>query len=253
MESKHWIFLSPHLDDVALSCGALAWDLARAGDRVEVWTLMAGLPTDEDISPFAQQIEANWGISGKEAIAARRSEDLAACAILGVTARHFDWLDVIYRRDADTGAPTVNDEAELFSGRPEDSLVDEITAMLTTELPAGAQLVMPIGLGNHVDHQAVVRAGERSGRVVYHYADYPYVLKDYDSPAFAAHLWQSIPRRLGEDALQAWQAAVLSYTSQLSTFWRDNSETRLGLRNYLAGGGGRLWEKTRLDSHPAEE
>jgi len=61
-------------------------------------------------------------------------------------------------------------------------------------------------------------------------------------------LWDNrlinIPRLLNQDALKAWQAAVLCYASQLSGFWRDESETCLALRNYLAGGGGRLWERT---------
>lgn len=241
MNTNQWIFISPHLDDVALSCGGLIWDLTRAGHTVAVWTLMAGTPTDENYSPFAQRNHRLWGISGREAIHARREEDRAACALLGAEARHFDWPDAIYRRDPHTGDPIVNNNEALFNDPPETSLVDEITAVLQAVPPGGSRLVFPIGLGGHIDHQAVVRAGDRLDRVECYYADYPYILKNFDSPGFREGLWKSIPHFLDQAALDAWCEAVLCYASQLSTFWRDAGETRLALRNYLAGGGGRLW------------
>lgn len=246
MDNNHWIFISPHLDDVALSCGGLVWDLAQRGNRVEVWTLFAGLPADTEYSPFAQQIHTLWGISGQAAFHARREEDLAACAFLGAVSRHFDWLDAIYRHDPASGKPTVEDNVTLFSRPPEPALVAEIGAVISDELPEGSQLVLPIGLGSHIDHQAAVLAGKHSGWETYFYADYPYILLDFDSPAFQADEWKNIPHPLGQEALNAWEDAVLSYTSQLSSFWRDDDETRLSLRNYLAGGGGRLWEKRIL-------
>ena len=244
MNTYHWIFLSPHLDDVALSCGGLVWNLTQTGHKVEVWTLMAGLPPEGNYSPFAQQVHANWGISGWEAIKARRVEDQAACAVLGAKMRHFDWPDVIYRRDALTGEPIVNNNDELFNRSPEPELVNAMAEMLEKELPEGVHRVMPIGLGEHVDHQALVKAAAQAGGGEYYYADYPYILERFDSPAFHSSQWEKMPHDLSEEALQAWQAAVLCYTSQLSTFWRNDAETRLALRNYLAGGGGRLWVKT---------
>ena len=242
MDKHTWIFISPHLDDVALSCGGLVWDLARAGHTVSVWTLMAGLPTDENYSPFAQQIHSEWGVAGAEAFHVRRAEDRAACAVLGAEVRHFDWLDAIYRRDTNSGEPIVNDDEELFSNPPEVSLVKEITEVLTAALPLGTRLVFPIGLGGHVDHQAVVKAGKRIGHAALYYADYPYILKQFDTPGFRAGLWKNLHHHLDEAALDAWCKAVLCHTSQLSMFWRDADETRLALRNYLAGGGGRLWD-----------
>ena len=243
MNKHHWIFISPHLDDVALSCGGLVWDLAQAGHTVEVWTLVAGIPTDDNFSSFAEVIHYEWGLSGATAFRARREEDRQACTVLGVKPRHFDWQDAIYRRDAGSGEPIVPDLEALFSCPPEADLVEDIAAVLRTELPEGAKWVFPIGLGGHVDHQAVVQAGVHIGGVDAYYADYPYVLNHFDDPTFQGASWQGIPHPLGEDALEAWQSAVLCYKSQLSSFWQDAAETRLALRNYLAGGGGRLWKR----------
>ena len=243
MSTHHWIFLSPHLDDVALSCGGLVWDLAQAGHAVEVWTLVAGLPMDEDYSPLAALIHQAWGISGNAAFKARREEDRAACAVLGATHRHFDWLDAIYRRDAQTGEPIVNNLEMLFSHPPEPDLVEQIAAILRADVTEGARLVFPIGLGGHTDHQAVVMAGQAVERDKTYYADYPYIVNDFHDPRLWDGRLGKTQRALSPAALNAWQAAVLCYTSQLSSFWRDEDEARLAISNYLAGGGGRLWKK----------
>ena len=244
MHPEHWIFLSPHLDDVALSCGGLAWDLSRQGCRVEVWTLMAGLPPDENFSTFAQQNHHAWGMSGKAAIRMRRAEDAVACRILGVKRRHFDWLDAIYRRDPSTGAPAVTSNAALFGAQPEAWLVDEIAALLHREIPGDAQVVFPLGIGDHVDHLAVTQAAQGLLQKIYYYADYPYILKRPNWPALKRGSLTKIPWFLNEDALQHWVEAVLAYPSQITAFWEEPSLVPLAYRNYLAGGGGRLWQDT---------
>lgn len=242
MKLQHYIFLSPHLDDVALSCGGLVWDLAREGHRVEIWTLMAGFPPDEDYSAFAQQNHHAWGKSGEEAIRMRLSEDGAACEVLNAAPRHFHWPDAIYRRDPHSGEPIVMDKRALFSRAPEPHLVDAIRAMLASEVPDDARLIAPLGLGGHIDHQAVVRAVELSRPTGFVYGDYPYILDAFDRREAIWHGLTKLARPLGEQALEAWQESVLCYASQISVFWRAKTEVRLALRNYLAGGGGRLWQ-----------
>ena len=243
MHPEHWIFLSPHLDDVALSCGGLAWDLSRQGCRVEVWTLMAGFPPDENFSAFAQQNHQAWGMSGETAIRMRRVEDANACQILGVEHRHFDWPDAIYRRDPSTGGPVVTSNASLFGAQPENWLVDEIAAFLYREIPGDAQVVFPLGVGGHVDHLAVTRAAQGLVQMMYFYADYPYILKHPNWPALKRRSLAKIPYILNEEALQHWVAAVLAYPSQITAFWEEPTLVHLAYRNYLAGGGSRLWQE----------
>lgn len=243
MNESHWIFISPHFDDAVLSCGALIWDLAQQGQAIEVWTIMGGFPTDEDYSDFARQTHQTWGRTGREAIEMRRGEDKAACAILGAQPRHLDWPDVIYRHDPHTGGPMVNNNAELFGKPPEEELITKVATYLEGALPKEARVVFPFGLGTHIDHRAVVSAGAALAGVDHYYADYPYILTAFDDPRVVAGHYQPIPRPFGPGALEAWQDAVLCYESQLSGFWRDETEARLALRNYLAGGGGRLWQR----------
>lgn len=240
----NYIFLSPHFDDVALSCGGLVWDLAQLGHRVEIWTLMGGFPPDDAYSEFAQQNHLRWGLSGRTAIRMRRAEDLAACEVLGAQPHHFDWPDAIYRRDPATAAPLVTNNEALFGKPPEETLVKAIQARLETEIPQAAFVVCPLGLGGHLDHLAVSRAAKTLEGEIFYYADYPYILDTLGFPGHQETQLNKKPHPLGAEALSHWQDAVLCYKSQISDFWRDEAEARLALRNYLAGGGGCLWEKT---------
>ena len=244
MDKQHWIFLSPHLDDVALSCGGLVWDLVNRGCSVEIWTLMAGVPYEGPFSDFAEMNHQPWGISGKEIVHARREEDKNACEVLGVKARHFDWLDCIYRVDITTGEPYVKDNVELFEKAPEERLVQAIRKKLKDQIPRNVKFALPMGLGDHIDHRVVVQAVSGMKMKPFYYADYPYVLKSIDPPRTLSHRWKRHPHDLREGALKHWQESVLCYTTQLSGFWRDEEETRLALKNFMAGGGGRLWQKT---------
>ncbi|MDT8382007.1 MAG: PIG-L family deacetylase [Brevefilum sp.] len=243
MEQEQWIFLSPHFDDVALSCGGLVWELTNQGDQVEVWTIMAGFPPDENFSAFAQKNHYDWGKSGHEAIQMRREEDKAACSILGAIPKHFDCPDVIYRKHPESGLPVVNNNDELFNEQPEKALVNSILSILTEKIPPQARVVLPMGLGGHLDHRTLVKVGEGLDQEKLCYADYPYILNSFDSPILTENKYKKIPCFLSPDALTAWQEGVLSYRSQLAAFWRDDDEARLSLQNYLAGGGGRLWKK----------
>lgn len=246
MNQKHWIFLSPHFDDVVLSCGGLIWDLTNQGDQAEIWTIMAGYPVDESYSAFAQQNHLAWGKAGREAIDMRRAEDQAACEILGARSHHFNWPDVIYRRHTQNGEPIVNTNEELFNAPTEPTLVDDIAKVLIDEIPYEAALVLPMGLGGHLDHRAVVDVGKRLTRVDFYFADYPYILWCFDSPILTTNTYRKMHQCISREALQAWQEAVLCYRSQLSAFWRDDKEALLALNNYLAGGGGRLWQEIKL-------
>src|SRR5512146_228136 len=108
-----WIYLSPHFDDVVLSCGGLVWEQARAGHQVEIWTVCAGAPPlDQPFSDFARELHARWE-TGPEAVPARRAEDEAAVRRLNAGLRYWDLPDCIYRR-LPGGAWLVNGEEDLW-------------------------------------------------------------------------------------------------------------------------------------------
>lgn len=252
----NWVFLSPHFDDVVLSCGGMVWELARAGHQVAVWTICAGLPApDEPLSAFAQQIHVRWGV-GLEAVPARRAEDQAALSKLGAEAHYWDLPDCIYRRlPGDPPAWLVNGEEDLW--QPLHPLEAPIVERMALWIAAGIQnlgrgevvnLVSPLTLGNHVDHALVRAAAERAAvsahGSLWYYADYPYAAQ----PGMVAAgkvgpAWQQVSQQVSSDALVAWQDAVACYVSQLSTFWSGREEMNAALESYWRlGGGCYLWQ-----------
>ncbi|HVN54414.1 MAG TPA: PIG-L family deacetylase [Anaerolineaceae bacterium] len=239
-----WIYLSPHLDDAAFSCGGWIWEQARRGERVEVWTICAGDPPGGPLSPFAEELHVRWG-AGAEAAAARREEDVQSCRELGAGYRHFSIPDCIYRVRPETGEPVIRGEDDLFDldNPPEPGLVEELAALLAEQLPRDAALVSPLALGNHVDHRLVRKAAERArpgGQELFYYFDYPYIFKEGVRPEAAGGL-TPVEGEISRAGLAAWQAAIAAHASQISSFWAGLDEMRAVLEGYWANGGGKVW------------
>jgi LmbE family N-acetylglucosaminyl deacetylase len=242
-----WIYLSPHFDDIALSCGGLAWEQSQAGELVQGWTICAGETPPGPLSPFAAGLHARWN-AGQNAPAERRAEDLRACRFMGAMPRHFDLPDCIYRRGLDQTTHLYASEQAIFGPlhAEEAGLVDRLAEDLAKWIPKKAVVVCPLTLGGHVDHRLTRAAVEKIDRQVWYYADYPYVLsRSPDLETLRQSGWQSTLFTVSEAGLEAWIASVAAYTSQVSTFWPDESAMREALHEYWqsVGGGVRLWRK----------
>ena len=240
-----WIYLSPHFDDVALSCGGWLWQQAQAGEQVQVWTICAGKMPAPPYSAFARSLHERWQ-TGEAAQAIRREEDLHSCAQMGAAALHFTIPDAIYRTSsAQPGRHLYDADDTLFGSlHPDEALlVEQLAGELAQRLPPGARLVCPLALGSHVDHQLTRRAAERLGVRLWFYADYPYVLKHAPSlKDLWRQGWRGRSYPVSEAALQAWQAAVAAHASQISSFWGSLDEMRTAIRSYSEESGGvRLW------------
>ena len=232
----HWIYLSPHFDDVALSCGGLVWHQMQAGDVVEIWTVCAAAPDpSQPFSPFAQSLHARWG-TGPASVAARRAEDIASCQVLGAAYRHLAVADCIYRGDRIGQYYYASEDALNGPLHPDEAArAVQITQLNLEALPPDLNLVCPLSLGNHVDHQLTRLAAEQSGRRLYYYADFPYVLRQPDHlQALAQAGWQPACSPLSTLALTVWQDCVAAHASQISTFWVDEAAMRTAIAEYAA-------------------
>ncbi len=242
----HWVYLSPHFDDIALSCGGLVWEQSQAGDQVEIWTICAGQPRpDERLSAFAQALHDRWQ-TGPEAVLARRQEDEDAGRLMGAKLRFWDLPDCIYRLLPD-GTYLVNGEDDLWqpAHAQESGVVQRMQAWMAAGLRPDTQLVSPMTLGGHVDHRLVRAAAEEMNCPVWYYADFPYVLQHPEALEAALQPeWQQECFSVSPEALAAWQQAISQYTSQISTFWGGLASMRTELETYWRSGGGTcLWRK----------
>ena len=239
-----WILLSPHLDDAMYSCGGWIRDRADAGDRVEIWTIFAGDPPAGPLSAYAKSLHARWGL-GREAAALRRAEDRRACGLVGAGYRHFDLPDCIYRTHPDTGAYLYEGDPAIFgavAAVERERLAVELAESWAVQLPPGARVLCPLGLGGHVDHQLVRLAAERLGRELWYFADVPYVFSR--GAAVEALVPEGALQRvegISEVGFAAWMAGVRAYKSQFSSFWGSNEEMEVEFREYSGEAGQQLW------------
>ncbi len=239
-----WIYVSPHLDDAVLSAGGLIYEQTRAGLDVEIWTILCGFPPDEELSPFAQVLHYQWGISAAaEVVRVRRAEDIRAAGMVGAKTVHFDgYLDCIYRRNkkgewlySDIFIPPHDDEADLPA---------RIAESISARLEPTDQLICQFGLGSHVDHVLVRRAVELIGRPLLYDVDIPYL---FNSPQEVEALTAGLKdqtHRISAAGLKSWQDAVAAYESQISSLFDSPEAMRLQIENYSEENGGlRLWFK----------
>lgn len=239
-----WIYLSPHLDDIVLSCGGLVWEQTRQGVPIQIWTVCAGDPPPGPFSPYAQSLHARWGLESA-ATATRRSEDIASCALLGAEHRHLPFPDCIYRYSPITGeALYTSDEAIFGTLHTEDaSLVAELSSFLEQNLPADAEVVCPLTLGSHVDHQLTRMVAQKLGRSLWFYADYPYAENQpADTSGLIPEDAELVVFPVSQAGLEVWIRGVAEHHSQISTFWSGPEAMDVAIRDYYRRNGGvRLW------------
>jgi LmbE family N-acetylglucosaminyl deacetylase len=209
-----WIYLSPHLDDAVLSAGGLIYEQTKSGTPVEIWSFMAGLPSDTEYSPFAQLLHHQWGFStAKDTFAARREEDKAAASLVGAVTVHFDFLDCIYRRDENGEWPYY--EISLPPHDMDRDLPRQIANTISPRLRPDDVLVCQLSVGSHVDHVLVRRAAELLGRPLLYAIDVPYIFYKPEELAPKSAGMQEKVHLVTESGLKLWQEAVLVYKSQL--------------------------------------
>ncbi|HET9656191.1 MAG TPA: PIG-L family deacetylase [Kineosporiaceae bacterium] len=151
------VVLSPHLDDAVLSVGGLIAGQVRSGRCVEVWTAFTAGPADPATVPRRLRPFADYR--------ARIAEDDAALDLLGCGRRRLGLPERIWRTPPAGGLRAAFRTPEGPDGFARLAELTE-TAVEALSRP-GAELLGPLGVGNHVDHVevalAVLAAADRLG------------------------------------------------------------------------------------------
>ncbi len=242
------LYLSPHLDDAALSCGGQIAQAARRGERVAIATVFAAPEPAGPLSDLALMLHRGWGLPFGRVIAIRRAEDRDACRALGAEPLHLELPEAPYRRDPASGAPLYADARALF--RPvaaADAATGAALRAALRELPPARLMVAPLAVGGHVDHHLVRAAAERCyGAALEHYEDFPYVAR-WRSLARARRprrAWASRVIVLDEADVAARCAAIACFRSQVRPLFRPAARMERAVRRRVARvGGERLWRR----------
>lgn len=244
------LFVSPHYDDIALSCGGTAARLRQLGRKPEVAIVFGAEPDPAmPLTAFAAAMHAGWGMAANDVIAGRRAEEAVASRMMGTEVSFLPFHDAIYR-----GARYLSDP-ELFGEVRGDEL--DLPGRLIAALGFGGapdgrtRIYVPLAIGGHVDHQHAWEAGvalHRAGWKVWFYEDLPYALK----AGIRRERIETagVPLAVGAlvDVAATWEQkldAIMAYLSQLATIFnyvdagasRDEIAALLGEYATEAGGG----------------
>lgn len=172
------IFISPHFDDVVLSCGGTLAQLSQQGTKLLLVTVFTADQADSaPLSPLARQMHDKWG-SALKPFEVRKREDKATIDYLQAEYRWLEFPDVIYRYpvlwEDEIMCPAFNPQA--------DACFELVRAALLKVLNENPHAVVfaPLGLGHHRDHLLVHEAVKDAARVatsfctLLFYEDFPY-------------------------------------------------------------------------------
>jgi LmbE family N-acetylglucosaminyl deacetylase len=250
------LFVSPHLDDIALSCGGLVRRLSSRGQRVVIATVCtADRSAGQLLSAAAQHVHWEWQLGDDQPYAIRRKEDEAGCKVLGAEPAHLGLLDAIYRHDsASEPLYTRNFIGGQVAEHDWQYFFPKVKAALQPWIRSAQQVYAPLSIGGHVDHVLVRQAIEElaeDAQVTY-YEDYPYAGKtDWQDSGVTMGLAPAL-LPLAQDEIEARILAISQYPSQMFALFEQSENMPAKVRHYVGQAGGeRYWKP--IDAYRQDE
>jgi len=186
------LFLSPHLDDVILSCGALIATLGQSCAVTVATIFTAAGPKPHTFA--ARSFLQKCSIADADTLfAQRRAEDREVLAGLGVGHVHLGATDALFR-SREPITPMARHVGRLFPelvhryptywfdiargrlARGDRPLVASLNARVSELLTStnATLLFCPMAVGRHVDHIIARSIGAQHPHQVVYYSDFPY-------------------------------------------------------------------------------
>ncbi len=234
MNQEWHLFISPHFDDVAFSCGGTLLNRVRSAHRTSLCTVFS-----RDARPmgrFALECQESKGVPHEERYLEMRSrEDAAFGAKVGLTDRiELGFLEAPYR-----GYDSI---PSLFDALREidHDLSERISSKISNVIRDHDQrciLYMPSAIGRHVDHrlvraamESVVQSVPEKIASILLYEDFPYCARHPVQIAAASIYIEEIA-----DVLDEKIENLLLYRSQIKNQFGSESEARKLVAGYAAG------------------
>lgn len=177
---KTALFISPHLDDAAFSCGGALARLAAENWRTILCTVFTkSVPHPQGL---ALECQLNKGLSPEiDYMKLRRAEDCQAAKILNAN-------EVLHLNFAEAPHRGYQSPDELFARvKKGDELWRAVAEhfVLLDDIHQPDLILVPQGLGNHVDHRQTVRAARESlaAEKICWYRDTPYAIRQPEASA----------------------------------------------------------------------
>ena len=179
------MFVSPHLDDAVLSCGALLAQLART-NSVTVLTVFSAARPPARWAPSARgELQGHGATDALEYFEDRRAEDIAALTEAGAKWMHLGFTDAPFRRVGETAGKDTGlaaypsfhfNIARGWIARSDATLAAKVGVKVREAVSANevGTVFAPLGVGRHVDHLITRNAVVAAEIDAVYYSDFPY-------------------------------------------------------------------------------
>ncbi len=126
---------------------------------------------------------------------------------------------------------------EAYTQQRRGTWCEDLTRIFRVHIPPDVQVVCPLTLGNHVDHQITRWAAEQAAKdldqALLFYADYPYAAQHPEQIIRYQQMgWECVRFDISEEGLEAWFASIAAHRSQISTFWAKDDQMQADIRAY---------------------
>lgn len=246
-----YIIIAPHLDDGTFSCGELIAKLINDGHDVSVAVIFSGMAPADELSDAAKQYHTTCFL-GDDAGYVRQKEEIDACSVMRCTSIHLGYLEALYRKDTSGRNiyPNHSDITRLAGS--DNEIISELSRKLPVFLEGYDKVIVPLALGDHVDHlvvrKAVTGIENITGRLLF-YEDIPYIFfVNGIVPEDKIQGMKPVLFDIDRDHFRQKMNALMCYRSQIHVFWKTEAEMRQQMEDHLRSEDGklslRLWKLT---------
>lgn len=233
--SKNILFISPHFDDAAFSCGGNIQKLVRSGHSVHLLTVFT--KSKKPFNSFAKECQLSKGIPIEEDyLSLRAKENVNFAKFMGINnVVNLDFLEAPYRGYESSKSLFLSDETK------ESSLIDELTEKIKSYVMRFKfdQIYSAAALGNHIDHLLVRSATQKlytsivnSETSFYLYEDLPYAINSesfVDLETFKESYFVDIDI---SETIEDKVKGILEYTSQIGFQFGDPKMVDIKVKTY---------------------
>lgn len=233
-----WLFLSPHLDDAVLSCGALIEAQAQRREIIVATVFTEATPAPHTRAARSFMHQCTVGDAG-QLFEARRAEDREVLEAMGVQFLHLGGVDALFRR---------RNKPVMLGSSAWDRLLPELTHRYPTyrfDIALGriargdrglirqlqsdvaglmaqtkAELLFcPVGVGKHVDHLITRDVGKGHLENLVMYSDFPYNLVTEHDDSHVRGM--GLEPWIWDAGLEAKPARIRGYATQADALFPD--------------------------------
>ncbi len=157
------VFISPHLDDAILSCGALIYILRKKAE-IKIITIISKAGKNKLTKSAGAFLKASNYNNAENLFEDRKKEDKNICNYLKIEWKHMNFIDAAWR---------------MSDNNQEIRMQEKIVMVLKKMTQKTSLIFCPIGIGGHEDHLLVRKISDLlPERKIIYYADYPYLMKN---------------------------------------------------------------------------